>query len=345
MKTGIANLPLHTGSCPAWLFKRMVKLSYFITEIIIDELGTDLFLKRLSDPFFFQSLGCVLGFDWHSSGVTTTVCGALKEALNKNNSSLKVAGGKGKSGLNTLNEIENSNLTTAKIECLKRASKLAAKVDNALVQDNYNLYHHCIFFNENGKWAVIQQGLNNNNNYARRYHWLSNSVNSYVTEPHSAICCDIKQNQMLNLTSKICKETQKVSVDIVKDFKHLTLKPEHEILRHELTSYTIKTLKAAYEIQPNNYEDLISIKGIGAKTLRALALISELVYGTENSWSDPAKFSFAHGGKDGFPYPVNKKCYDQTIKILKNAVNDSRIGNKDKVQALKRLNSFINHKK
>ncbi|NIM47133.1 MAG: DUF763 domain-containing protein [Candidatus Aenigmarchaeota archaeon] len=343
MKTGVADLPLHYGSCPRWLFKRMKKLGKAVTEIIVYEFGKDEFLKRISDPFFFQSFSCVLGFDWHSSGVTTTVTGALKEGLKSGELGIVVLGGKGKASRKTPQEIEKLekifSLSTSKIEKLKIASRLSAKVDNSALQDGFQLYHHSFFVSEEGKWSVIQQGMNPEIHYARRYHWLSEKVKSFVVEPHLAICCDTK-GKALNMVAKESEDCRKTSVDLIKDNpkklkKYLLLDKKHEI---DLKNF--RGLTNAYEFQPKNYEQLILVKGMGPKSIRALALLSKLIYGKEPSWKDPVKFSFAHGGKDGHPYPVNRKTYDKSIEILKTAVENAKIGNKEKMFAIKRLKDF-----
>ncbi|MEM4336619.1 MAG: DUF763 domain-containing protein [Candidatus Woesearchaeota archaeon] len=365
MKTGIANLPLHSGKAPRWLFNRMVKLSREICEAIIQDYGEEEFINRLSDPYWFQALGNVLGFDWHSSGVTTTVCGALKEALKNSNLGVTACGGKGKSSLYTISEIEKSSLSSKKLEKLIYATKMTAKVDSALVQDNYTLYHHSFFFSEKGHWAVVQQGMNNTNNYARRYHWVG-GVKSFVETPHSAICCDEKGSNVLDLTAKDNSNIRKCSLDLVKEnpihlkkyfskqltlnkflgveeviTRELTMPAHHHIILSNLSEKTILSLKNAYEIQPKNYEELVFLKGIGAKSLRALALVSEIIYGEKIKWEDPVKYSFAHGGKDGVPYPVDKINYDKTILILKEALQNSKIGEKEKINAIKRLRKFI----
>jgi len=362
MKTGIANLPLHPGKCPPWLFSRMKKLSGAIVEIIIDEEGPDGVLRKLSDPFWFQAFGNVLGFDWHSSGLTTTVCGALKEAV-KPEWGIEIAGGKGKTSRKTPLEIikkgDALGLPSKKIELLQRASKLSAKVDNNLIQDGYQLYHHLFIFTERGKWAIIQQGMNTDNYYARRYHWLSDDVKSFVEEPHSAICCNKKEEKVLDLTAKASKEVRKISVDLVCDgglrrfilpnkqttlaaftskFKILTM-PSHHFIKNDL-KLNKKTLERAYEYQPKSYEELIALKGVGPKTIRALALIAELVYGASPSWKDPARFSFAHGGKDGHPYPVNRRIYDKSILTLQQAIEQAKIGNREKLAAIRRLKNL-----
>ena len=365
IKTGYANLPLHSGSCPKWLFGRMKRLSSVISEMIIDEYGTKEYLKRLSNPYFFQALSCVIGFDWHSSGTTTTTMGALKESLNKMDLGIYIAGGKGGVSRKTPNEIknfsDNFNLNENKIKKLVYSSKMSAKVDSAVLQDNYQLYHHCFVFTEKGNWAVIQQGMNVSSRYARRYHWISDNVESFVNEPHNAICCDKKNKNTLNMTAKESEEARKISLDIVKDspthlkkyIKETTQKtlndfnnkiikfsmsPRHTIM--DMNKKNIETLQKAYEIQPRTYEGLIAIKGVGPKTIRSLALISELVYGAKASWKDPVKYSFAHGGKDGIPHPINRKLMDDNTKLLQDAIRNAKLGNKDKLCAIKRLSNF-----
>ncbi|MEM5778126.1 MAG: DUF763 domain-containing protein [Candidatus Aenigmatarchaeota archaeon] len=344
LKTGVADLPLHWGTCPKWLFERMVKLSKAISEIIILEYGKDEFLRRISDPFWFQALSCALGYDWNSSGTTTVTCGALKTALKPEENGIAVLGGKGKASRKTPEEIEKLenvfSLSTDKIEKLKYASRLAAKIDNNCIQSGFVLYHHSFFVTENGKWAVIQQGLRNDIGYARRYHWLSERVKSFVVEPHLAICCDYK-GKALNMVAKESEECRKACVDLVKENpihlkKYLVLDKKHEI---DLKNY--KSLINAYEFQPKNYEELVALKGFGAKSIRALALLSDLIYGAEPSWRDPVKFSFAFGGKDGHPRPVERNLMDKSIEILKNAIENAKIGNKEKIEAIKRLKDFI----
>ncbi len=364
LKTGIANLPLHGGCCPRWLFPRMKKLAGAISEVLIYEYGSEEFLKRLADPYWLQSFGCVIAYDWHSSGLTTTTLAALKESLNKQNLGIKITGGKGTTSRKTPKEIEEFgeklNLSTNKIERLKYSSKIIAKVDNSLVQDGYQLYTHSLIFLEDGrKYIVIQQGLNYLNRYARRYHWMSDNINSFVIEPHSAICGDKKEENVLDMTSRYSLETQKVCVDLVKDnqkhlerhiktpiqktlvnFEHFTMPSHHFIV--DMHKRNLETLQKAHEIQPSNYEEFVAIEGVGPKTIRSLALISELVYGTKASWRDPVKYSFAHGGKDGYPRPVNKELMESNAEILRNAIKDAKLGGKEKLFAIKRLSNFYN---
>jgi hypothetical protein len=352
----MADLPLHWGTSPKWLFDLMVKLSKTITEIIILEYGKDKFLEKISDPFWFQAFACTLGFDYHSSGCTTVTLGALKEA-NLKEFGIAVLGGKGKASRKTPQEIENLaeefSFSDRKIEELKRASRLVAKVDNNALQDGFQLYHHSFIVTEEGKWAVIQQGMNLENRYARRYHWLSEKVKSFVNEPHLAVCCDVK-GKPLNMVAEESEEARNCSVDLVKDnpihlkkylvpskeqktiFKYLQMPAKHEI---ELKNFA--PLMEAYEKQPKNYEELLLVRGMGPKSVRALALISNLVFGAELSWRDPVKYSFAHGGKDGHPYPVDRKTYDKSIQILQDAIKQAKLGEKEKIEAIKRLKDFF----
>lgn len=354
MKTGIANLPLHYGSAPRWLFDRMVKLAREITIFIVSEFSAEEFISRLADPFWFQSLGCVLGFDWHSSGLTTTTCGALKEGIKglERDLGLFICGGKGGRSRRTPNEIKKFFLSSRfKVPSsdLVYASKISAKVDNTALQDGYQLYHHNFFFTKTGKWAVVQQGMNSFNRMARRYHWFSDEIKDFVEEPQSAICCDNK-GKPLNLVAKKSDLTRKVTAKIAKDkpeknikilgkiVKSLNLPRRHQIFTSDLKKdYLSKIFLKTYQKQPENFEDLLMIKGVGPKTLRALTLIAELIYGAKPSYEDPVRYSFAHGGKDGIPYPVNKKVYDQSIEILHRAIKKAKISLTEKEKAIKRL--------
>ena len=370
-RVGVAELPLHYGRAPKWLFQRMVKLGKSITTLIVNEYGKGEFLERLADPFWLNALGCALGYDWHSSGLTTVVLGALKEALARADLGIVVCGGKGKTSRKTPEEIERASeilsFRSEEIERLKYCSKIAAKIDNAVVQDGYTLYHHAFIVSEDGEWVVVQQGMNQLNRFARRYHWLSKKIKNLVVEPHSAIVGK-KEDVVLDLTARESEDTRKCSVDLVKDnpehlrkylrdirqkslwefskdsdiqLKFLRLPREHDFSLQDLDDRVIKSLKLAYELQPQDFEELVSIKGIGPKCIRALALISNLIYGTEVSYRDPCKFSFAHGGKDGVPYPVDLKTYDHSIKFLEDAIKQTELSNFEKVRALKRLSELV----
>jgi uncharacterized protein len=340
MRTGIANLPLHYGSAPRWLFERMKKLASQITQIIVWDYGPEEFLLRLSDPFWFQAFGCVLGFDWHSSGVTTTAGGALKEGLKGLEKSLGivVAGGKGATSRKTPQHIqtwgEKLKLPSETISQLIYASKMSAKVDNTAVQDGFQLYHHNFIFTKSGLWAVVQQGMNPTLKSARRYHWLASSLTDFVEEPHAGIITE-KKTITLDLTAKESRETRQISVELIKDnfsqliqdtkllsqenwTEVLNLPEDHPIYPEHFDGKRLeKILHRIKEKEPEDFERLLGIQGVGPKTILALSLISELIYGTKPSWNDPARYSFAHGGKDGYPYPVQKETYDQSIQILK----------------------------
>jgi len=353
MRTGFAHLPLHRGKTPKWLFSRMVRLAREVICHIIEEYGSDEVLNRLSDPYWFQAFGCVLGFDWHSSGVTTTTCGAVKEGVKglEHELGFYVAGGKGGASRKTPSEIEaHCNRLSREPGLLVNASKISAKVDSAAVQDGYQLYHHNFFFT-NDKWCVVQQGFNENNKTARRYHWLSDQVRDFVNEPHSAVCSDLK-GCSLNLVDSQSESTRVAVTEIASQpdkgilrdmdiLPNLLMPNRHGITIGDVNSkYLKKIMLRTYEESPENFEELLKIKGVGPKTLRALTLLSELIFGTTASTRDPARFSFAHGGKDGTPYPVDIDTYERSISILNDALRRSKIERSEKLNALKRLNSF-----
>lgn len=355
MRTGIANLPLHGGKAPRWLFDRMKRLARGITIAVVEDFSAEEVLKKLSDPFWFQAFGCVLGFDWHSSGVTTTVCGALKEGIRglEEELGLYIAGGKGKVSWRTPSEIE---LFCEKIgrepAHLIYASRMSAKVDNAALQDGYQIYHHSFFFTEKGSWGVVQQGMNAETRYARRYHWLSDSFEAFINEPHQAICCD-RRTKVLNMVASesdkaretsalISRENPEKTIRQIKKLATLSLPREHHIALSQINpKHLHKILLKTYEKSPRNFEYLLGIPGVGPKAIRSLSLISELIYGVKSSLRDPARFSFAHGGKDGHPYPVDRELYDKSIKILEKSLHRARIERGEKKKALNRLNQFL----
>lgn len=361
-KASTINLPLHTGHAPAYLVHRMIRLSHAMSKVIVDEYGQTEFLRRLSDPLWFQAFGCVLGFDWHSSGVTTVVAGVLKQALKPNVHGISMAGGKGKKSTSAKADVpllaEKLGLSSAKIDSLLHASSMAAKVDSAALQDGYSLYHHVILFDERGDWAVVQQGMNAGSKMARRYHWLSDDITNFVREPHSGIICDTKGKKTLDMTAVRSHENQKVCVDLAKgNTSNLRSSVYRLVARDTLdrwlgskmidaSAYEMprrldwELLKRIYDIQPRNYEELLSIRGVGGATVRALSLIAELIYGAPASWNDPVKYSFAHGGKDGVPYPVARKVYDESIRYLCGAIEGAEVEREERTDAMKKLAKF-----
>ena len=367
-RTGVANLPLHGGKAPKWLFERMVKLSQAVTDVILYEHGCEEFIRRLSDPFWFQAFSCVLGFDYHSSGTTTVTCAALKEAVIPEKHGFALAGGKGKTSLRTLFEIERISdvfgFSTKKIEELQYSSRLSAKVDNCLIQDGFDLYHHVFILTETGVWGVIQQGINYENCYARRYHWFSKSVKDFVKDPHEGIVGDKLDTPVLDMSSSLSVSCQNTCVDLVCD-NPVHLRSDWAKLGQTsgqtfLDNWDVsnckkrkvphldmprvvnwKKLREIYEFQPRNYEELISMKNVGPRTVRALALISDLIYGDEPSWRDPVKYSFAVGGKDGVPFPVDKKAMDEATDFISESVKMAKIDEKEKIKALKNLRDFV----
>jgi hypothetical protein len=343
-RSGVADLPLHSGRAPKWLFERMVELADVITEFIVIEYGEDEFIRRISDPFWFQAFSCVLGFDWHSSGTTTTTTGALKVALKPEKHGIAVCGGKGKTALKTPEEIKKLPMDI-ETEELIRVSRMTAKVDNTCLQDGYSLYHHTIFITEN-KWAVVQQGMNEK--HARRYHWLSEKLESFVKTPHSGISAERIEERVLDMTSNENESLRKASLDAIREFpsivrevKRLKMPFHHELREIDLSERSLKVLERLYELQPSSYEEIVEFRGAGPKTIRALALVSSLIYGEEISWRDPAKYSYAHGGKDGTPYPVDKRNMKRSAEILRRAIEECKLGKKERILAIKRLSDFM----
>ncbi|MBI2887057.1 MAG: DUF763 domain-containing protein [Chloroflexi bacterium] len=351
-RTGIADTPLHYGRAPRWLFSRMTLLAREMAACLVEEFGPIEVLRRLSDPYWFQAFGCVLGFDWHSSGVTTTVCGALKEGLRGAEAELGicVCGGKGRASRQTPGEIAAFGERAGRDPSpLTYASRTTAKVDSAAVQDGYQIYHHTFIFTTDGSWAVVQQGMNEANGYARRYHWLSETVASYVCEPHAAVCSDTT-GATLNLVARESDLARRLLPQLAREerperlvtelerIRRLELPRRHHLLAEDLhPRYLERTFLSAYERQPEDFEALLGTPGVGARSLRALSLIAELVYDTPVSLRDPARFSFAHGGKDGHPFPVDRQTYDRSIQALGRAVRRARLGDREKLQALRRL--------
>lgn len=347
-RTGSADLPLHNGYVPIWLAERMAKLGLAIVETIAMEFSKEEVVSKLANPFWFQSFGAVMGMDWHSSGITTSVMGALKRSVNPHSKELGIyiCGGKGKSSMQTPNELLRVGETTGLngIE-LAGLSKLTAKVDNTAIQDGFQLYHHNFVVTDRGDWCVIQQGMNSAIGTARRYHWSSKDLKSFINEPHSFIYGE-NQGEILNLTASAAEPVREKSLlitnenpDIIlKEIQHLAMPKHHDV---RLEDVNMKRLGAmlwvAHENRPENFEELLMLKGMGPRALQSLALVSEVIYGTPTRFEDPARFSFAHGGKDGHPFPVPIKIFDETITTLKTAIHRAKIGNSDKIQAIKKL--------
>lgn len=339
------------------MFGRMTRLARQIVSLMVMEMGTGETLARLSDPYWFQALGCVLGFDWHSSGLTTTTCGAIKEGLKGIDGELGlfVCGGKGAASRRTPDQIRHSveqNSLFADPEKLVYASKMSAKVDSAAVQDGYQVYSHTFVFDRDGNWAVVQQGMNEQTGWARRYHWLSSRLEDFVCEPHSAVCSDEKADRALNMVASEAAASRAASAGIARDrpekavaefarAEELGMPARHPVLEVDISpAYLNKILLKTYERQPEGFEQLLGIEGVGGKTIRALAMIADLVYGAPMSTRDPAAYSFAHGGKDGTPYPVDRRCYDRSIDIVKKAVERAKMGQSETAEALKKLAAF-----
>jgi hypothetical protein len=362
-RSGIATLKLHGGAAPWWLLKRMKPLAKCIFAVIADEFGSATILKRLADPVWFQALSMVLGFDWNSSGCTTTTCGVLKSILTLEDHGVQVCGGKGRTSRATPSELaELEGTLKQSTERLIYASKMTAKIDNTAIQDGYQLYHHCIIVSDD-EWAVIQQGMNHQNSLSRRYHWHSEGLQSFVEAPPENIMGNVKHDNVLDMTAAESDNSRDLTVDLVKDSYQKVMKEYNLLTAYSKTSllnwirptgekipvvhYKLlpkrmnwNTVKRVYEFQPQNYEEMLSIRGVGPATVRGLALVSEIIYNAVPSWKDPVKFSFAYGGKDGVPFPVNRKAMDESIQILQTAINEAKLGEKDRLHAIKRLKKF-----
>ena len=350
-RSGSADLPLHYGHVPIWLAERMSKLGFAITEAIIEAFGTAGFLQRMGDPFWFQSFGAVMGMDWHSSGITTSVMGALKKAINPHaqDLGLYICGGKGKHSRNTPMElIKYGSLVGIDGEALARSSKLSAKVDNTAVQDGFQLYLHSFVVDKAGQWTVVQQGMRANSATARRYHWHSAGLTSFVADPHSGIAGP-NQGRIINMAAKASSPAQQAILSMSKEdpqrmlteIRHLKMPDHHDVKAKDVD---LKRLGAmlwlTHEKQPRDFESLLLLEGMGPRTLQSLALVSEVIYGTASRFDDPARFSFAHGGKDGHPFPVPIKVYDETVATLSRAIQQAKIGESDKIQAIRKLSEL-----
>ncbi|MBO3769695.1 MAG: DUF763 domain-containing protein [Thermoproteota archaeon] len=361
---GFFDLRLHGGKAPQWLVSRMIRLGGAIVEAIVTEFGTLELLRRVSDPLWFQGFSNVLGYDWDSSGSTTVTSGVLKTILSKRDIGVYACGGKGALSRKTPNEIKNTVETrnvNADPDRLTYLSRICAKVDNSMIQAGYQLYHHVFLFDKDGNWAVVQQGMNPELKWARRYHWLSEGLKSLIEEPHSGIIGVSKHENVLNLTAKESRANRNATLELVNE-------PTYRLRRYlktvdEASSETLlkwvpggieppayrvvlernvnwKALEEAYELKPGSYEEFLSVKGVGPGTLRALSLVAQIIFDAAPSWRDPIKFSFAFGGKDGVPYPVNRKRMDRVISMLEEALTKAKIGDKDRIHAFRNLKAL-----
>jgi len=372
MKKGIATFSLDYGKCPRWLFERMTKLSSILIEAIVSEFGTEEFLKRISDPVWFQSFGCLLAFDWNSSGLTVTTTAAIKKALSRRNWDLGiyVCGGKGKASRKTPEEIDSINFKFGYENNFKEISKIVAKIDNSLIQDGFTIYHHSFFFDNLGNWVVIQQGMNTQIQMARRYHWIGKkdaNFENFLNDYHKGIISNIFLPKVLNLASKESKENREMTIKILKEqdplkeiktlelilnknkflFKELYLPniefKTHPVFYENFNFEKIKKVivKSKEEIESKSNLSFIDIlkTNIGPKTIRAISLAAEIIYGAPPSYRDPARYTFAHGGKDGTPFFVDIETYDKTIDVLSKAIRNAKILSfKEKTNLLFKLN-------
>jgi len=351
-RSGTADLPLHGGRVPQWLSERMTKMGTAITETIVHDYGTSAFLSRLSDPFWFQALGAVMGMDWHSSGITTSVMGALKRGLapRADELGLYVCGGRGRFSRNTPQELRFiANRRGFDGDALVRTSRLTARVDNNAIGDGFQIYLHNFVVAANGEWAVVQQGLNERNGMARRYHWHSAAVNDFVSDPHTAIVGE-SQGMIMNLVDNHARPAQHAMLELSKQqpevalsaARHLTMPSHHEVREKNVDLKRLgAVLAVAYQRDLHSFAELLLLENLGPRTLQSLALVAEVVHGTPTRFSDPARFSFAHGGKDRHPFPVPLKTYDQSINFLKTSLDAAKVGDKDKIEGFRRLNKFV----
>jgi len=350
-RAGSANLPLHNGFVPMWLATRMAKLGLAITEAIITEYGSNEVLRRLSDPFWFQSFGAVMGMDWHSSGITTSVMGALKRAVNPLSRELGIfiCGGKGANSRKTPGELLSvADRTGLNGNQLVRCSKLAAKVDNTAVQDGYQLYLHNFIVSETGEWTIVQQGMNVSDKSARRYHWHSHGLQSFIEEPHTAICgynrgpiLNLTDNEAYTVRDSIFAMTTVKPELMMQEVQQLIMPSHHDVRSKDVNLKRLgSVLWLAHDAGVKNFEELLLLEGVGPRTIQSLALVSEIIHGTPTRFKDPARFSFAHGGKDGHPFPVPLKVYDETISTLQTAVQKAKLDQRDKQEAIKNLHQL-----
>jgi uncharacterized protein len=352
-RSGFADLPLHGGRVPQWLAERMTLLGTAISEHILHHYGASELLARLSDPYWFQALGAVMGMDWHSSGITTSVVGALKRGLNPRSHELGifVCGGRGKQSLKTPDELRAcaphlKNATDP--DALVRTSRLIARVDNNAIADGFQLYLHSFFVHTSGEWAVVQQGMNGASHLARRYHWHSKSVRDFTSEPHSGIVGE-HQGTLMNLVDAEAKPAQNALVEmlrtapekVLREARHLTMPAHHDVRAENIDLKRLGAVLAlGYERDLRDFSSVLLLETLGPRTLQSLALIAEIVHGAPSRFSDPARFSFALGGKDGHPFPVPLKTYDESLAVLRRALDSAKLGHSEKIDGFARLDKF-----
>ena len=351
-RSGVADLPLHGGRVPQWLATRMTTLGTAISESVIHHYGHSALLSRLSDPFWFQALGSVMGMDWHSSGITTSVLGALKRGLNPRAHELGIyiCGGRGRHSRNTPDELRAiASRTGLDGDALVRTSRLAAKVDNNAIADGFQIYLHGFFLTKDGEWSIVQQGMNEQSRLARRYHWHSATVKDFTCEPHTAIVGE-RAGIIQNLVDERAKPAQDALLTIAGDHPQRTLSdvmkmrlPSHHDVRAK--DVDLKRLGAvlavSHERRLRDFASLLLVENLGPRTLQSLALIAEVIHGTPTRFNDPARFAFAHGGKDSHPFPVPLKTYDESIAVLRRSLDAAKVGNTDKIDGMKRLDKFV----
>lgn len=350
-RSGTAELPLHGGRVPAWLAQRMTALGAAISEAIIVDAGVSGLLTRLSDPHWFQALGCVMGMDWHSSGITTSVIGALKRGLNPRSHELglTVCGGRGRHSRKTPDELRAFAAVQGLAgEPLVRASRLTARVDNNAIADGYQLYLHGFFVSSAGEWAVVQQGMNATSRTARRYHWHSASLRSFTANPHAAIA-GAPQGELMNLVDARADRAQAALLTIVQQppeqtlqsIRRLEMPAHHDVRPADVDARRLGAVLAlAYQREFRDFASLLLLETLGPRTLQSLALVAEVIHGAPARFSDPARFSFAHGGKDGHPFPVPLKTYDASLGILRRALDQAKLGHTDKLDGFRRLDAL-----
>ncbi|HWR34508.1 MAG TPA: DUF763 domain-containing protein [Clostridia bacterium] len=351
-RSGIADLPLHGGRVPAWLAERMTTLGTAIVESVVHHYGTSALLSRLSDPLWFQALGSVMGMDWHSSGITTSVLGALKRGVNPRSQELGIyiCGGRGNQSRKTPEELRDvAERTSLDADALVRTSRLTAKIDNNAIADGFQLYLHSFILTNSGEWTIVQQGMDDGSGLARRYHWHSASVRDFTSEPHSGIVGE-HQGTIMNLVDSHAKPAQQAMLAVVREHPEATLRgirtlvmPRHHDVRAE--NIDVKRLGAvlavAYEREFRDFASLVLLENLGPRTLQSLALIAEVVHGAPSRFSDPARFSFALGGKDRHPFPVPLKTYDKSLSVLRSALDGAKLGDTDKIDGFSRLDRFV----